>query len=181
MPRLFTGLEIPEHIAQRLCLIQARLHGARWISPENYHITLRFIGDVEDRVADEFAYALGSVPCPVFSLRLAGMGSFGGRKPRAIWADVENSDALMSLHRANEQAARLAGLPPEARNFTPHVTLARLRGTHSDEVARFLENFGDFASQPFEVSRFILFSSRPSRGGGPYAVEAEYPLQRIGE
>lgn len=176
MPRLFTGLEIPEQIGTRLSLIRANLTSSRWITPENYHITLRFVGDVEDHVANEFAYSLNSIHQESFSLRLSGLGSFGGNKPRSLWASIENNEALNSLQRAHEQTARFVGLPAEARNFTPHVTLARLRGTHSQDVAKFLENFGDFRCEPFEVSRFILFSSRPSRGGGPYAIEASYPL-----
>jgi 2'-5' RNA ligase len=105
------------------------------------------------------------------------LGSFGGRKPRAIFASIAPSDALESLQRAHERAARAAGLPPEPRNYTPHVTVARLRGTSSESVATYLERQGGFSSEPFEVTRFVLFSSRASVGGGPYVVEAAYPLE----
>lgn len=177
MPRLFSGLELPQALCTRLSFIRASLPGSRWISPENYHITLRFIGDVDDAVADDFAYALRSATYPSFSLRLLGLGAFGHEKPRSLWAGLEASTALTHLYNTHDTAARRVGLPAEGRNFTPHVTLARLKGTRSGDVARFLESFGDFASEPFQVNRFVLFSSRPGRGGGPYVVEASYPLE----
>jgi 2'-5' RNA ligase len=81
------------------------------------------------------------------------------------------------LRRANERAAREAGLPPEGRNFKPHVTLARLRGARADAVAAYLERQGGIGPESFMVSRFVLYSSRNSVGGGPYVVEAAYPLE----
>ena len=128
MPRLFSAIEIPRPLAERLTLLRAGLTGARWIDPENYHLTLRFIGDVDGSTAREFAEALGGIEAPPFELRLNGLGSFGGHKPRAIFAGIAPSDGLDALRRANERAAREAGLPPEGRNFKPHVTLARLSG-----------------------------------------------------
>jgi len=177
MPRLFSGIEIPAAVARRLTLVRAGLNGARWIDPENYHVTLRFLGDVDGTTARDFAHSLGDIVASSFELRLSTLGSFGGRKPRAIFAAISPSTALESLQRAHERAARAAGMPPEPRNYTPHVTVARLRGTRSDSVATYLERLGDFTSEPFEVTRFVLFSSRASVGGGPYVVEAAYPLE----
>lgn len=175
MPRLFTGLEIPEPLALRLSMIRAGLSGARWIEPENYHITLRFAGDIEERQAQDFAAALAGIEVSPFSLCIDGLGSFGNRRPRSIWAGLSSSDALRDLHAAHERAARYVGLEAEARKFTPHVTLARLKGTRAEAVTAFLEELGGFVSEPFEVSRFVLLSARESRGGGPYVVEAVYP------
>src|SRR5689334_590787 len=177
MPRLFSAIEIPRPLAERLTLLRAGLTGARWIDPENYHLTLRFIGDVDGSTAREFAEALGGIEVPAFELRLNGLGSFGGHKPRAIFAGIAPSDGLDALRRANERAAREAGLPPEGRNFKPHVTLARLRNARADAVAAYLEHQGGIAAEPFTVSRFVLYSSRNSVGGGPYVVEAAYPLE----
>jgi 2'-5' RNA ligase len=176
MPRLFAGIEIPAPVAERLSLARTGLPGARWIDKENYHLTLRFIGDVDGTVARDFTHSLGAIDAAPFELRLQGLGSFGGDKPRAIFANVAPSSPLEALQRATERAARETGLPPEPRNYKPHITLARLRGSHSSEVARYLGRLGDFASDPFPVSRFVLFSSRDSIGGGPYVVEAAYPL-----
>ena len=177
MPRLFAGIEIPEPLARRLSFAKAALPGARWIDPENYHLTLRFIGDVDGAVARDFIQSLGMIEASPFELKLDGLGSFGGNKPRAIWAAIAPSPALESLQRATERAARESGLPPEPRNFKPHITLARLRGSRAGDVAHYLGLRGAFLSEPFPVSRFVLFSARDSIGGGPYVVEAAYLLK----
>lgn len=176
MPRLFTALEIPAHLAPRLEMLRSRLAGARWINPENYHLTLRFAGDIEEPDADDFVQALTEIWVEPFSLKLSGVGSFGGRKPRALWAGVEACEPLMRLQRANERAARKAGLPPETRNFAPHVTLARLRGSEVGAVANYLSAVGGFQTEPFLVEQFVLMSARDGSGGGPYVVEERFPL-----
>ena len=175
MPRLFTGIELPEEIVWRLSILRAGLYGAHWIDPDNYHITTRFAGDVSDAEANHFADALSDVRFDSFDIELAGLGSFGGNKPRAIWAAVKPSSSLTALQKAHERAARIAGLPPETRNFVPHITLARLRNVSAFTVAEYLARHGGFCAAPFTVSRFVLFSSRPNQGGGPYLVEERYP------
>jgi len=176
MPRLFTGLEIPKTLGESLSLLRGGLPGARWIDPENYHVTLRFIGDVDDDIGREVAWLLGKVRRKDFELRLDGLQSFGGRKPRAVIASVAPSQSVMELQAEHERLMRRVGLEPEGRKYTPHVTLARLRDTSSFEVAEYLSARGAFRSPPFSVPRFVLFSSRASVGGGPYVVEAAYPL-----
>ena len=176
MPRLFTGVEIPLDIVQVLASLRGGLPGARWIDPENYHLTMRFIGDVDDTTAHEVASLLGRVKRPPFELHLEGLGSFGGRKPRAVVANVAPSPALMEAQAEQERLMQRMGLDPEGRKYTPHVTLARLRDVSSREVADYLAARGFFRTAAFPVSRFVLFSSRDSVGGGPYVVEAAYPL-----
>jgi len=176
MPRLFTGLEIPSDVAQSLAVLRGGLPGARWIDPENYHVTLRFIGDVDDAIAREIASMLGRVRRGAFELRLEDLKSFGGRKPRAIVAALGPAQALMELQAEHERLMQRVGLEPEGRKFTPHVSLARLRETSSRRVADYLALRAPFRSRTFAVSRFVLFSSRASVGGGPYVVEAAYPL-----
>ncbi len=176
MPRLFTGLEIPANVGQSLATLRGGLPGARWIDPENYHVTLRFIGDVDDSIAHEVASMLGRVRREAFGLRVDDLKSFGGRKPRAIVATLGPAQAPMELQAEHERLLQRVGLEPEGRKFTPHVTLARLRVSSSRQVADYLAVRAPFRSPPFKVSRFVLFSSRSSVGGGPYVVEAAYPL-----
>ena len=95
MPRLFIGLEIPDDVRQTLSLLRGGLPGARWIDPENYHLTLRFIGDIEPGLAHEIVSMLGRVNRRPFEVRLDGLSSFGGRKPRAIVASVAPSPSLL--------------------------------------------------------------------------------------
>jgi 2'-5' RNA ligase len=176
MPRLFSGLEIPSEIAERLAMLRGGLEGARWVEPDNYHITLRFIGDVDGAMAERFSEALGQIEADAFSLTLDGLGNFGRGRPRAVWAGVAPSEALGALRRAHEQAALTAGLEPEPRNFHAHVTLARMRNIKASSVAAYLAGNSAFLSPGFAVTRFVLFSARESRGGGPYVVEHAYAL-----
>lgn len=175
MPRLFTALEIPAEIGQSLAMLRGGLPGARWIDPENYHVTLRFIGDVDAAVAHEAASVLNGVSRQAFDLRIEGLSSFGGRKPRAIVATIAPTRQLIELQAEHERLMRRVGLEPEGRKFTPHVTLARLRDASSRDVADYLAA-RPYRSQQFHISRFVLFSSRDSVGGGPYVIEADYPL-----
>ena len=178
MPRLFTGLEIPADVGQSLAMLRGCLPGARWIDPENYHLTLRFIGDIDDMMAREIAYVLGQVRRAAFELRLDELSAFGGNRPRALIASAAPQQAVMELQAEHERLLQRVGLEPEGRKYTPHVTLARLRDTSSREVAEYLSARGGFRSAPFKISRFVLFSSRNSVGGGPYVVEAVYPLEQ---
>jgi 2'-5' RNA ligase len=177
MPRLFTAIEIPEALRMRLSLLRAPIGGAKWVQPEDMHITLRFAGDIDGRTADDLADLLGDVDVPPFRATIAGGGAFGGRDPRVLWAGVEADPGLDALYRANERAARAAGLDPDPRDFRPHVTLARMRRARYGAVARFLAENGDLRLEPFLVARFVLLSARPGSGGPPYALEAAYPLQ----
>ena len=177
MPRLFTGLEIPYDVGFALSLKRGGLPGARWIDPENYHITLRFIGDVDNVMADDVRDILDKLTNGLaFELRLSHLGAFGGDKPRTLYAGIELNETLTRLQAAQERVLQKIGLEPEGRRFTPHVTLARLRGTHAEDLARYLDQAGRFEPLRFPVGRFVLFSSRDSVGGGPYVVEQSYPL-----
>jgi 2'-5' RNA ligase len=176
MPRLFTALEIPQSAAMSLSLLRGGLPGARWIDRENYHITLRFIGDVDHRTADEVVAAFDRVRRHQFELNLTGTGFFGSKKPHSIWAGVQPTPALMALQAEHERICQRMGLAPEPRKYTPHVTLARLRNARVDDVVHYLTGRGNFAAGPFTAARFVVMSSRDSVGGGPYVMEEAYPL-----
>jgi len=180
MPRLFTALEIPRDASLSLSLLRGGLPGARWIDTENYHITLRFIGDVEGHVADEVANALDRVRRPSFNLTLSGVGAFGSKKPHSVYAAVVPSPELLALQAEIERICQRLGLPADPRKFVPHVTLARLRNTSPVDLARYLSSRGNFAALPYKVGRFVLMSSRDSVGGGPYIVEEAWPLLDAG-
>lgn len=176
MPRLFTALEVPRDAALSLSLLRGGLPGARWMDVENYHITLRFIGDVEGHVADEICNALDRVRRPAFQLRLSGVGAFGSKKPHSIYAGAAPSPELAALQGEVERICQRIGLPAETRKFVPHVTLARLRNSSPMDVAMYLSARGNFETVPFKVGRFVLMSSRDSVGGGPYVIEEVWPL-----
>ncbi len=179
MPRLFTALEIPRNVAMSLSLLRGGLPGARWIDVENYHITLRFIGDVDGRTADEIVDRLDRIDRTEFQMTLTGIGSFGSKKPHSIWAGVAPSPEIYALQAEIERICQRIGLPPDPRKFTPHVTLARLKNCRLDDTVQYLSGRGNFYTAPFMVSRFVLLSSKESVGGGPYLTEEVFPLQDI--
>ena len=176
MPRLFTALEIPSDVALSLSMLRGGLPGARWIDPENYHVTLRFIGDIDDALASDIAQLLDQVNRRGFEVRFDGLAPFGGRKPRAVVAAVAPAAPLIELQAEHERLMQRLGLEPDGRKYIPHVTLARLRDSSSLQVADYLSARGPFRTAPFSVSRFVLFSAKAAVGGGPYVVEAAYPL-----
>lgn len=177
MPRLFTGLEIPQDVAMDLDMMRGGIMGGRWIDRESFHITLRFIGDIDDGLAREIAYELDGVEARPFKLRLKGIDVFGGNKPHTLYAGIEENAELRRLQSIHERICQVLGLNAEARKFTPHVTLARLKEPDVLDLQRYLASHSLYKSRSFDVARFVLFSSRPSRGGGPYAVEESYQLQ----
>lgn len=180
MPRLFTALEIPHHAAMTMSMLRGGLPGARWIDMENFHLTLRFIGDIEHHVADEIADALERVQRRQFTLGFSGLGAFGGKKPHCLFAVPTASPDLNDLQAEIARICRRHGVSPDPRKFTPHVTLARLRGTSPAAVANYISLRGGFFVPAFKVGHFVLMSSRDSVGGGPYIVEHSYRLSSEG-
>ncbi|MCB1517405.1 MAG: RNA 2',3'-cyclic phosphodiesterase [Hyphomicrobiaceae bacterium] len=176
MPRLFTGLRVTPEISNALAMKRGGLVGARWIEPENYHITIGFAGDMDHGSAHELMRALDDMPSlPPFSISIAGLDAFGGDKPRAIIAHVEGGDELRQLKGLSDAAMRRAQVNFDRRRFTPHVTLARLRHASALDVADYL---GSAVLMPMrmQVEELVLFSSRDSRGGGPYRTEQTIEL-----
>jgi 2'-5' RNA ligase len=112
MPRLFTGLEIPAEIGHTLSGLRGGLPGARWIDPENYHLTLRFIGDIDGIYANEIASMLFRVNRKPFEVKVQGLSSFGGRKPRAVVASIVPSRPLIELQAELERLMRRAANSP---------------------------------------------------------------------
>ena len=176
MPRLFIALEIPAEVASELTLHRGGLSGARWIEPPDYHVTLRFLGDVDRRMANDVDQMLADVSAYPFDVTLDALGSFGGDKPRAIYARVQPTKPLTELQADIERQMRRISLPAEGRKFVPHVTLARLRDTAPAEVAHHLSLHPIVRPIVFPARRVALMSSRDSVGGGPYVLEAAYPL-----
>src|SRR3984893_14294290 len=138
MPRLFTGLEIPAEIGHTLSSLRGGLPGARWIDPENYHVTLRFIGDIDGISANEIASMLFRVNRKPFEVTVQGLSSFGGRKPRAVVASIVPSRPGRELQAELARWMQRVGVDPEGRKCPPNVTLARLYDASSQDVADYL-------------------------------------------
>lgn len=178
MPRLFCALKIPENLNQHLALIKGGLSGARWVDPENYHITLRFFGDVDRHTANDLALGLSTISRSQLTLEVDRLDVFGNNKPRALIAHIKSTSQLNDLHHEIDKLARRLSISADHRKFTPHITLARLKGTTPLEIAGFIGARGGFYSQPFTIHEMELLSSKDSIGGGPYITEARYPFQQ---
>jgi RNA 2',3'-cyclic 3'-phosphodiesterase len=174
--RLFVGIELPPEMKLRLSLLSTGIPGAKWVDPGNFHLTLRFIGEVGEDVAADIDDALGRLRARGFTLQLAGTGVFGGERPRALWVGVERQPELVSLRDKIEQALIRIGLDPEPRKFAPHVTLARLRDPALDMLAEFLAANAQFRAPPLPVEHFSLIASFLTKAGSIYEDQADYPL-----
>lgn len=178
--RLFAALALPDDVADRLIALQKGVPGAKWRPRENLHLTLRFFGEVAEPIADEIDSALDEAAAsnPPFELTLKAAGAFGKADPHTLWIGAEGNKALDKLAADCERAARRAGLKPEARKFTPHVTLAYLSGSDLGRVHAFESRLGLFETRPFAVESFGLYSSWVRKSAPSlYRLEAEYPLR----
>ncbi len=174
--RLFAAIPLPDDLRARLRPLQRGVSGAAWRPPENFHLTLRFFGEVTEDLAAALDDELARVRGQPFDVTLCGAGWFGGARPSALWVGVAPSAPLTTLAGRCERAARRAGLAPESRKFTPHVTLAYCHGTAPPDAARFVERLARFKADAMTVDRFHLYSSWMGKGPSRYVAEAEYPL-----
>lgn len=176
--RLFVGLDLPWATRLRLAgLGGGGIPGARWVPVENFHLTLRFIGEVVPHVAEAVDEALLGLRARRFALELAGVGTFAkGGRDTTLWVGVARNPALELLAGKVETALQRAGLPPERRRFMPHVTLARLDNAPGEKLAGFVQAHNLFRAEPIQVEHFVLFSSRLGKEASVYTAEVEYPL-----
>jgi len=177
MIRLFVAIDLPDFVKHRLTTLCAGVPNARWARPEQFHITVRFIGEVDGPTFDDIGHALAEIPFFPFELRLAGVGEFGDRRrTRMLWAGVAPSPELEHLHDRVESTLVRLGLDPDRRSYKPHVSLARLDRPTDDRVLAFLTDHARFAVGPFDIEGFTLFSSVTGHSGPLYRAEAVYPL-----
>jgi 2'-5' RNA ligase len=176
MLRLFVGIEFPPELKLHLSMLETVMPGARWVDPGNFHLTVRFIGEVDEGVAADIDEELLRLRARRFTLQLAGTGVFGGGKPRALWVGVERHPELVALRDRIEKALIRIGLEPDQRKFAPHVTLARLREPVLDKLGEFLAANAQFRAAPLPVEHFSLIASFPTKAGSIYEDQADYPL-----
>lgn len=177
MPRLFIAIDLPSSVGERLLLMCCGLPGARWLDPEQMHLTLRFIGDVDSTVFNDVREALTGIHGKPFALQLEGVGFFPPRgNPRVVWAGIRKNEPLVQLRNRVESVLVRAGLEPEGRKYSPHITLARLQSTPGSKVGAFLAHNGMFMSEEFSVAEFFLYSSVLNSKGAKHYKEEGYSL-----
>lgn len=178
MLRLFVAIPLPDPLRQSLATLGGGIPGATWVDDDNLHLTLRFIGEVDEGTAADVDAALASLQAPAVDVQVAGMGQFGeGERARLLYAAVVRTPELVHLQERVEAAVVRGGGAHERRKFAPHVTLARLKGAAMPRVQAFIAAHALFRPPPFVADRVVLYSSHLHRDGAIYRAEADYPLR----
>jgi 2'-5' RNA ligase len=178
MPRLFIAVDLPETIKKNLETMFFGIPGARWVAPDQIHLTVRFIGDVDGALYLDIKNELEEVSISPFDIRLKGVGHFPPRgMPRVLWVGLDKNESLQLLRKKIDTTLLKIGLEPERRKFSPHITLARLKNTPIQKIANFLSGNGMFNQKPFQVDDYKLYSSTLTPKGAIHKVERVYSLR----
>jgi 2'-5' RNA ligase len=171
--RLFVSIELPRSVAERFAELDPELRGVRWLAPEQMHLTLSFLGDVPEDVAENLKKNLAAIDWKAFFLPLTGFGAFPSKgRPNVIWIGVGSGHPhLFQLHKRVQEAALAAGLEPDLRSFHPHVTVARCRDVSPEAIRPFLKTHASFDAGMIHVESFILNSSQLTPAGSVYTAE----------
>jgi len=161
-------------VRQRLRQLSAGLPDSWQVPADNWHLTLKFLGEQRDDLLAPLGQGLASIKLPAFELSLVGAGFFGSpRRPRILWAGLAESEALKTLQQQVENVCVQHGFARETRDYCPHITLARGRGGQFDPVAWTEQQQ---AAVTMSVNEFCLYQSLPGRQGVSYPILQRYPL-----
>lgn len=176
MRRVFFGLEIPIEIKQRLLQVRAEVTGAEWQSTERMHLTLLFLGNMEEKRLSAVREVARDIALKAFELNIARLGCFGQpHAPKYLWAGVQPETPVVSLYSVIKNQADSLGLQTECRAYRPHLTLARFK-RESGSVDHLLNEYRETIFGSFQVDEFVLFETQQSAAGSVYTVLERYPL-----
>ena len=173
MKRLFVSIELPRSLTERFAQLDPHLRGVRWLAPEQMHLTLSFLGNVPEEVAENLKTNLAAIAWRAFFLPLTGFGAFPTKgRPNVIWVGVGSGHPhLFQLHKRVQEAALAAGLEPDLRSFHPHITVARCRDVSPEAIRPFLKAHAAFDAGLIHVESFCLNSSELTPEGSVYTPE----------
>jgi len=178
--RCFVALPLPIPLERALDPLLQAVPVGRVVPEENLHLTLAFMGEIDDRQAEAAHEALEMLAASRFQVRLSGLGTFGEADPHTLWAGVAEAAPVEALHGKVMRALRAAGLELPRRRFRPHVTLARLSRLDAGQetrLAAFLSRWSAFDCPQAEVAEFALYRSILGKGAPQYDQLASYPLR----
>lgn len=176
MIRLFIAIEPAENIRDQIIEICHGIPGARWTKKEQLHLTLQFIGEVKQELFLDIREVLSALSFKRFELTLSGVQIFMNKNVPSVLHIEAQSTELQNLQTLISQSLLEVGIKPERRKYQPHITLARLNSASPDRIKTFLEQYGNFQTDPFTVSEFHLFSSRLKKTGAIHTIEESYML-----
>ncbi|WP_051548225.1 RNA 2',3'-cyclic phosphodiesterase [Sneathiella glossodoripedis] len=176
--RLFVAIDLPEDFKQQIAALQSGIPDAYWSKPENAHITLNFLGEINQADMLDIGLALGKIKAPSFSFSLDSVGIFGNSKrPRILWAGIRSTPELVALQQKTTNVLSRCGIKLEERRFRPHVTLARIHNSPYERVRSYLTDHALFKSRSVQSTCFTLYSSRLGHGGPHYEEEFTFDLE----
>ncbi|MDH5654753.1 MAG: RNA 2',3'-cyclic phosphodiesterase [Spirochaetia bacterium] len=176
--RLFTAISIPVSIQEEIGNICYGIPNARWVKKEQLHITLCFIGEMEQHQLPSLTEVLSDVSFKSFNLNLKGIGQFLTAKDlNTIWLGVKDSDELTELQSRVSKKLKSIGINPDKKKYSPHVTLARIKKATGGRIREYMEEFSQFQTEIFPVHSFNLFSSSLYPGGPVHTLEKEFFFQ----
>jgi 2'-5' RNA ligase len=163
--RLFVAIDFQPAITELLVRLNPHLAGVRWLELEQIHLTVSFLGELEEREEELFRDKLAEIRFTAFFLPVVGVGSFPAKgKPRVLWIGVGcGHPQLFHLHKKVQEAALAVGLEPDLHAWYPHITIARCRDVSAESVRPFLKANSDFDAGLTRIESFSLYSSAASR------------------
>ncbi|TGK07021.1 RNA 2',3'-cyclic phosphodiesterase [Leptospira semungkisensis] len=174
--RTFLGLSLPNSVRERLEGICFGLEEIRWVSPENFHATLVFLGELDREQIETVSEISSDTKHGPFSIEIQGIGVFGHKSPEILYASVSHSEELFRLQKSLDSSLRRAGFSLEKRDYKPHITIGRFKRDKEKRLEMYLKEFDQFHIPSIEIREFHLFSSRSGSNGPIYSVEETYPL-----
>lgn len=177
MARLFLAIDLPDAIDQDLQLTTGGIPGARWQTPEQLHLTLHFLDEVDGATQRRLVAALAELDAPAFDMQLRGADIFPPRGPaRVVWIGVADPNPIRLVHERTGRILDRLGIERERRKYAPHVTIARLERAPAAAVTDWVARHALYESERWRVEHIQLYSSVLSRSGPKYRIEAELPL-----
>lgn len=179
--RLFIAIELPEDIKRALGRLRVDIPGARWVPAEQIHLTLAFLGEVQETTVGRLTGELSQIQTPEFNLCFTGTGCFPDRRrPRVLWIGLGPEPRLKTLAARVHEAVLACGIPQEERPFSPHITLARLKLPAARECGAFLDQHQQEILPPISVREFTLFQSRLTPQGAVHSPIKSFRLAATG-
>jgi len=176
--RYFVGIDLPKDVKDELKYIESAMLGAKWTKSDQYHLTIRFIGELDTELIEKLCEQLEKVEAERVPLTVEGVGQFPPKgEPKILWAGVEKDEALLNLKQIIEEQVNSIGFEKDKRNYTPHITLARLRRPRVRDIKEFVNVHSSLELPRYEVDSFHLYSSEMTEEGPVYKVEKSFRLK----
>ena len=188
--RCFIAIDINEQIRKALADLQQELQGkadikrgdAKWVNPDNIHLTLKFLGEITDEQIMDICNITGDVAGrqKAFELDIGSVGHFGGKSARVLWVGTgQNVDKLLQLQQDLEQQLDSAGWPKEARKFSGHLTLCRIRNARAGaKLAQLARDYRDYKLGTMPADSVSVYQSQLTPQGPIYTVLGKYELNQ---